>query len=250
LTTIAYSEKHNQIACDSRTTEGNAILNEHAQKWFVLACGSKVFCSGATLDIEQLKKRLQHGELFSNIGLVKFIRVGSKGVFYGEANNDHIKEEPLNHDHAIGSGAPYAQAAMERGDIAQQAVECAARRDSKTNNIIHVFNTLPSDWPYSELHALADQFDELAKQVSALDKRLTVSELSSLQSRFANLSNTVKNMRAMLHFPATNQLARLSLGYSELDALESYFKENEVSYRLISNPPSILDNLDVQIQFR
>lgn len=138
MTTIVYSKKFNQIACDSQTTYSGIAINQSAEKWFNVN-EATYFCTGRTLDIEKLKNHFVDSELFPT-KLVKYIKLKDGNVYYGEASNNILDEEILTHDFAIGSGYQLAIMAMHLGNNAVEAISNTSIFDTNTNNNIHLFN--------------------------------------------------------------------------------------------------------------
>ncbi|MDD2046117.1 proteasome subunit beta [Pseudomonas putida] len=135
MTTIAY--KDGVIAYDSRQTRNSAIVSDDAPKCQVVD-GVSFFLSGAVCDEKAL--------IAAYFGTPSAVPVECSGyavddgklMLVGHDDKTGIWRQdldPTNPD-AIGSGAPYALAAMDMGASAEDAVRAAMKRDIYTGGKI------------------------------------------------------------------------------------------------------------------
>ncbi|MPW31923.1 hypothetical protein F9L16_23500 [Agarivorans sp. B2Z047] len=140
MTTIAYDYKKKTISVDGRTTQGNSIIvHDEASKtreneqgmWFI--CGNRA----QTEDFIRLENGGQIKGNLQDWDIAAFL-LDSKGqVFYIYLNDSGISEWlPINHSDALGSGAPYAIAAMDFGKSSAEAVAYASTRNIHTGGKI------------------------------------------------------------------------------------------------------------------
>lgn len=135
MTTIAY--KDGVIAYDGRQTRNDRIVSDSAPKCKVVD-GVSFFLSGAVCDEKALI-----AAYFGTLSPVPvecsgYVVDGGKLMMVGHDDKTGIwKQElaPSNPD-AIGSGAPYALAAMDMGASAEDAVLAAMKRDIYTGGLI------------------------------------------------------------------------------------------------------------------
>ena len=136
MTTIAYHHESKTIACDSRMTAGNCIMSDDSDKKYESEHGV-FFLAGNTSDCKYMADNFpesQHED--SNVyGIVAI-----KGVVYwlSEERNRTVLTE-IQHDATAGSGEAYAQAAMDFGRTAKEAVEYAMKRDTGTGGTVRVY---------------------------------------------------------------------------------------------------------------
>lgn len=135
MTTIAY--KDGVIAYDSRVTRGDLITDDDCDKC-IERDGVRFFLSGALCDYEAL--------VAAYFGVAPSGKVDASAIVLDDGNlmmvaiddDDGLWKSPIKPDrpYAIGSGTPYAFAAMDMGASAEKAVEMAARRDTSTGGKI------------------------------------------------------------------------------------------------------------------
>jgi len=140
MTTIAY--KDGIIARDSRSTDPvGYIISDREEKMFERD-GVVFFCYGRATDIEILLNAYFGEAVDPNMEVDVSAFVVEGGVLYTVGvdcglvfKNKCMKDEL----YAFGSGGDIAIGAMEMGASAEQAVEVAKRRDSKTGGEIKTF---------------------------------------------------------------------------------------------------------------
>lgn len=135
MTTIAY--KDGIIAYDSRQTRSNRIVSDNATKCQVVD-GVSFFLSGAVCDEKALIAAYFGTPSPVPVECSGYVVDGGMLMMVGHDENTGIwKQEldPSNPD-AIGSGSPYALAAMDMGAGAKEAVRAAMKRDIYTGGKI------------------------------------------------------------------------------------------------------------------
>ncbi|MDD1966176.1 proteasome subunit beta [Pseudomonas putida] len=135
MTTIAY--KDGVIAYDSQITRGDLITYDDYEKCLERE-GVKFFCSGAVSDYPRLVDVYFGAKPDGNIDVSALVLDGDKLMMVAVDDTSGLWKAPVMMDrpYAIGSGTPYAFAAMDMGATAVQAVEIAAKRDTSTGGII------------------------------------------------------------------------------------------------------------------
>ncbi|WP_323615384.1 proteasome subunit beta [Pseudomonas putida] len=131
MTTIAY--KDGVIAYDSQITRGDVITYDDYEKCIEQG-GVKFFCSGAAPDFQRLVDAYFGAKPDGNIDATALVLDGESLMMIAVDDATGLWKSPLLRDrpYAIGSGTPYAFAAMGMGASAEKAVEMAARRDTST----------------------------------------------------------------------------------------------------------------------
>jgi len=141
MTTIAY--KKGFIACDSRITKDNFIVDDSYEKLITkngvafFVCGS-TSDSGALIDAYLLGKYDGNSENIDAVALVI-----DKGLLYTCAiHNKEFWRSPTRYDNpiALGSGRDFAIAFMDSGMSAEEAVKAACKRDCLSGGEIRVYS--------------------------------------------------------------------------------------------------------------
>lgn len=126
MTTIAASLKHNQIAADSMCS---------SEGYFY--CVDKIFqgehcyfgAAGEWAEIQKFLSGMEKGEIDTDLDCT-VLELRADALWLYDQTPAPFK---LNHDfYAIGSGAPYAMAAMHLGKTPVEAIEIAALFDPGT----------------------------------------------------------------------------------------------------------------------
>ncbi|WP_248920466.1 proteasome subunit beta [Pseudomonas entomophila] len=141
MTTIAY--KDGVIAYDSRTVRGTVVMEDDCEKLQVVN-GVSFICTGATCDFDAL--------IAAYFGEPATVPVEASGYaitdgelwLVGHDDKTGIWKSRIGSSRvdAIGSGSPFALAAMDMGASAYQAVEMAARRDTNTGGKIRTVRVI------------------------------------------------------------------------------------------------------------
>jgi len=135
MTTIAY--KDGVIAYDSQVTRGDVITYDDYEKCLERN-GVKFFCSGAVSDYQRLVDTYFGAKPEGNVDVSAIVLDGEQLMLVAVDDVTGLWKSPimLDRPYAIGSGTPYAFAAMDMGATAYQAVEMAAKRDTSTGGTI------------------------------------------------------------------------------------------------------------------
>ncbi|MDU9394549.1 MULTISPECIES: proteasome subunit beta [Pseudomonas] len=135
MTTIAY--KDGIIAYDSQITRGDVITYDDYEKCLERD-GVKFICSGAVPDFARLVDAYFGGTPEGSIDVTAMVLDGEQLMMVAVDDNTGLWKSPimLDRPYAIGSGTPYAFAAMDMGASAEKAVEMAAKRDTSTGGKI------------------------------------------------------------------------------------------------------------------
>lgn len=135
MTTIAY--KDGVIAYDGRQVRNDRVVSDSAQKCQVVD-GVSFFLSGAVCDEKALIAAYFGTPSPLPVECSGYVVDGGKLMMIGHDDTTGIWKQdldPANPD-AMGSGAPYALAAMDMGANAEQAVRAAMRRDIYTGGTV------------------------------------------------------------------------------------------------------------------
>jgi 20S proteasome alpha/beta subunit len=139
VTTIAY--KDGVIAYDSRTSAGDVITDDDAEKSIQIE-GKHFFLCGATSDRMRLVN-LYLGKATDekNVDCSAIVVDGGDLFLAAVDKEDGFWFQPLRKDrvHSIGSGSNFALTAMDMGADAVKAVEMAIKRDCKTGGKVRTF---------------------------------------------------------------------------------------------------------------
>ena len=139
MTTIAY--KDGVIAYDSRQTRNSAIVSDNAPKCQVVD-GVSFFLSGAVCDEKALIAAYFGTASPVPVECSGYVVDGGKLMMVGHDDKTGIWKQDLDQANpdAIGSGAPYALAAMDMGASAEDAVRAAMKRDIYTGGKIRAMS--------------------------------------------------------------------------------------------------------------
>lgn len=135
MTTIAY--KDGVIAYDGRQVRNDRIVSDSAQKCQVVD-GVSFFLSGTVCDEKALIAAYFGTPSPLPVECSGYVVDGGKLMMIGHDDTTGIWKQdidPANPD-AMGSGTPYALAAMDMGASAEEAVRAAAKRDVYTGGTV------------------------------------------------------------------------------------------------------------------
>lgn len=135
MTTIAY--KDGVIAYDSRQTRSGTIVSDDCQKLTVVG-GVSFLLSGAVCDEKALIAAYFGTPSPVPVECSGYAVDGGRLLMVGHDDKTGVWRQdldPANPD-AIGSGSPYALAAMDMGASAEEAVRAAMKRDIYTGGTI------------------------------------------------------------------------------------------------------------------
>ena len=147
MTTIAYSA--GTMAADTQVSAGGRKLRTHKVKR--LKCGGLIGSSGKLADILKVQRWAEAGfpeakkPEFEEGEFECLIVTGAGDVFLldGDMELMPFTDECI----AVGSGGPYAVAAMACGKSPEEAVALAARFDENTSEPVEVFRVEPQEAP-------------------------------------------------------------------------------------------------------
>jgi len=138
MTTIVYCHKTKQVAVDSRQTAGGDIVNNNYDKTRYKKA-NLWFLSGDTAEIESFMNHEHRDEIDSPFSC-RALFISNRKVYLAVNSNGHMLVEELGANCGIGSGAYWAESALDFGKTAKEAVEYAATKDCYTGGKVRVFN--------------------------------------------------------------------------------------------------------------
>ena len=129
------------IAYDSRQTRNSAIVSDSAPNCQVFD-GVRFFLSGAVCDDKALIAAYFGTASQVPVECSGYVVDGGKLKMVGHDDKTGIWKQDLDQANpdAIGSGAPYALAAMDMGASAEDAVRAAMKRDIYTGGAVRTVN--------------------------------------------------------------------------------------------------------------
>ncbi|XAZ48334.1 proteasome subunit beta [Pseudomonas simiae] len=135
MTTIAY--KDGLIAYDSQVTRGDIITDDAYEKC-IEQKGVKFFCAGPVSDHQRLVDVYFGAKPEGNIDASALVVDGESLMHVAVDDTTGLWKTPIlqTRVYAIGSGSPFAFAAMDMGAGACKAIEMAAKRDTNTGGTI------------------------------------------------------------------------------------------------------------------
>jgi len=141
MTTIAYRD--GVIAYDSRQTRGDRIVSDNSPKCQVVN-GVSFLLSGVVCDENALISAYFGTPSPVPVECSGFVVDGYRLMMVGHDDKTGIWKMDLDlaNPDAIGSGAPYALAAMDMGASAEDAVRMAMKRDIYTGGIVRSINLM------------------------------------------------------------------------------------------------------------
>lgn len=139
MTTIAYHHGDKQIAIDSRTTSGDEILTDKANKTIKNKTGLWFF-SGSNCTFKDFSAMKHNDEVSPNPNCAALLIKDNK-VYAVQVNHDgYCCYTELTYNYTLGSGGEYATGAMDHGKSAPEAVKYAMTRDSNSGGRVRVHN--------------------------------------------------------------------------------------------------------------
>jgi len=140
MTTIVYDHKNKQIAVDSRVSRDGVICTDEGVKFLHDDSGVWFFC-GKNCDKALLVEYFEGKDLELLPEAWAIYAKNNGEVYLRSVNDGRVPEESLTEfSEAIGSGEPFALAALDHGKSAKEAVEYAMTRDTGTGGKVHVFD--------------------------------------------------------------------------------------------------------------
>ena len=137
MTTIAYHHKSKTIAYDSQATAGGIIANSNANKMHERN-GVLFFVAGVTAGVDAIMKSYFGEDLLSDPECDAFVVDGGV-VYYCYVDNLELKWIEIDSDAVIGTGQPFALAAMDFDKSAKEAVKYAITRDIYSGGRVREF---------------------------------------------------------------------------------------------------------------
>lgn len=133
MTTIAYRD--GILAADTRVCAGDMVLPEHATKVFKLDSGALVGYAGSVEQSDALHYAVINGHPTPEHKKVQGLMIQPDGSVFNYEGTRWVRagEAPY---YAIGSGSPFALAAMHCGRDARMAIHCAMHFDKDTGGDI------------------------------------------------------------------------------------------------------------------
>lgn len=139
MTTIAYNHKDKQIAWDSRSTSNGVIITDSTQKMTVID-GVRFWFTGTVTDQRAfigMYFGAKCGEFTPECGAYVY----DEELFYcGVTEQGELWKEPVDCNHASGSGGNFAMSGMVMGMTARQSVQHAKRLDVYSGGRVRSFN--------------------------------------------------------------------------------------------------------------
>lgn len=139
MTTILYSHKHKQIAFDSRVLEMTRIVTDDFMKMTERE-GVKFFFAGAVSDVDALVQLYFAPDSGIPVLRAQAIVVDEGRVYVTEHSGSTLDTVELTYSDAIGSGSPWALAAVDFGASPRGAIAYAKKKDSATGGRIRIYN--------------------------------------------------------------------------------------------------------------
>lgn len=138
MTTIAYKHEDREIAYDSRTSIGDIIHTDKANKKLEVN-GVSFFTAGKPCDYNLMIDGY-FGKKLEEVPECTMIAVDGNDVILVTSSNDAcICKAVMSDSFAIGSGDFFATSAMDFGKSAEGAVEYAKTRDPFSGGKVNVF---------------------------------------------------------------------------------------------------------------
>lgn len=146
MTTIVYDHKNKQIACDSRESANGCIITDEAIKHREYD-GRVWFCCGSKCDVDLFIENFEHNTIAPEYVDVSGFLIDNGVVYAACINDDGIYKKSIQpSSDGIGSGGWSAQAAVDLGKSARQAVEYAMTRDCFSGGDIYVYDIEKRDF--------------------------------------------------------------------------------------------------------
>jgi len=139
MTTVVYDHNNGLIAVDSLATAGSIIKSSTYDKTIRNELGLWIF-SGHVSDVESMTKLNHHDKSDVYLDCASFLIV-KESVFVVSMGKDcYCIHSKITFNEGLGSGQEFAQAALDFGKTAREAVEYAITKDIYTGGKVRVFN--------------------------------------------------------------------------------------------------------------
>ena len=128
MTTIVYA--NNEMAWDSRITQGGSISTDTAQKRYEVG-GCTFWCAGTVGDFQEFCEAYAGRKAARELEVTAFVLDQGK-LYLTSTDGPDVWTSPVVDARSIGSGAHHAITAIDCGLTPAQAIKMAAKRDSRT----------------------------------------------------------------------------------------------------------------------
>jgi len=140
MTTIIFNAETQEIACDSRVTDGCGVIVSDTAFKAVKHGEDLWFLAGDCADMELLMDAQMHEQVPFSLECAAFV-MRPDGFFTVYTNKENrVCQLPLLYTEGIGSGCYLAMSALDLGLTTRAAVEYAMTRDSGSGGTVHVYN--------------------------------------------------------------------------------------------------------------
>lgn len=138
MTTIAYNHKDKQIAWDSRSTNNGIIVEDTRQKMKIIN-GVRFWFTG-TISDQRAFINMYFGEKRGEFAPECNAYVYDNELFYcGVTDQGELWREPVDCNHASGSGGHFAMSGMVTGMSAPESVTHAKKLDIYSGGRVRVW---------------------------------------------------------------------------------------------------------------
>ena len=139
MTTIAYNHADKQIAWDSRSTNNGTIVSDKHQMMMIVK-GVRFWFTGVVTDQREFID-MYFGKSCGEFAPECYAYVYDNELFYcGVTDKGELWREPIDCNHASGSGGVFAMSAMVMGMSAKDAVSHAKKLDIYSGGLVRTFN--------------------------------------------------------------------------------------------------------------
>ncbi len=151
MTTIVYDHKSQEIAFDSRLTNGTDIATDKEIKYRYTGGGEHWFISGRTSDYKSFINNFSNNEDSSgNLDCIAIV-LSDGNVYMRTIDNGVYCETPLDFNESVGSGYKWALSALDFGSTAFEAIAYASTKDTSTGGDIGIFDIKEESVTYKKL---------------------------------------------------------------------------------------------------
>lgn len=140
MTAIIYSKKHKQVAFESRMTLDTRIVSDNINKCITRE-GVKFIAAGAPAHLETLIAMYFDPTLTAKKLECQAIIIDSGIPYVTEHISDcSLSVEELTYNDGLGSGSPWALAALDFGKTPKEAIKYATKKDMGCGGRIRTIN--------------------------------------------------------------------------------------------------------------
>jgi len=148
MTTIVYDHKNKEVACDSRYTRGDMIDTDEGDKTRKNDRGLWIF-SGLVADYEDLMVLEKNEKAEVRPECCAILISGGEAFTVDTDSEGFCIIDKLTSNFAAGSGANFGLVALDFGKTAEEAVDYAKTRDSKSGGATRVFKLRDEENEYN-----------------------------------------------------------------------------------------------------